>query len=76
MVSEENNNLDDFTSFRYDQLAKGFVEIYITENPLLAAKMLDEEGIKAPHLPAMRDRITQEFLRRGYSFPEAELNVT
>jgi len=67
---ENSKQLDEFTEFRYNELAKGFVEIYITENKILAAKMLVEEQIPEDKLPELRERITQEFLRKGYTFPE------
>ncbi len=61
--------MDEFSERRYNELAKGFVEIY-GDNKLLAAKMLHEEKIPEANLPIMRDKITQEFLRQGYTFPE------
>jgi len=65
--------MDEFSERRYNTLAKGFVEIYGT-NKLLAAKMLQEENIPAERLPIMRDKITQEFLRQGYTFPEGAVD--
>jgi len=66
--------MDEFSEVRYGGLAKGFVEIYITEGEFLAAKMLTEEMIPEDRLPMIRDKITQEFLSRGYTFPEAAAN--
>ncbi len=64
--------MDEFSNYRYDELAKGFVEIYITENKILAAKMLVEEQIPEDKLPELRSRITKEFLHRGYTFDTEE----
>lgn len=62
--------LDEFTEFRYNELAKGFVEIY-AKNQMLAAKMLAEENLPDEVLEGvMRDKIHHEFLRQGWTFPD------
>jgi hypothetical protein len=60
--------MDEFTETRYNKLAVEFVEIY-GENKMLAAKMLDEENLPDNILVGiMREKITQEFLKQGYTF--------
>lgn len=64
--------LDEFTEHRYNELAKGFVEIY-GQNKMLAAKMLAEENLPDDVLEGvMRDKISQEFVRQGWTFPDEQ----
>lgn len=61
-------SLDEFTEKRFSQLAIDFVDVYINENPTLAAKFIHEEKIPKEKYPKLRDKINAEFLRRGYTF--------
>jgi len=65
---QEADSLDEFTNTRFDQLALAFVEIYVSENKTLAAKFIHEEKVAKEKYPILRDKINQEFLRRGYTF--------
>lgn len=62
--------MDEFTDARYNQIAENFVDIYLHENKLLAAKMVSEENVPQEHYPLLKEKIERVFLKQGYSFNE------
>lgn len=62
--------MDEFTEHRYNELAKGFVELYSLAGEMVAAKMLYEERIPEQDLPTMRSLIERQFLSKGWTFNE------
>lgn len=62
--------MDEFTEARYNQIAKNFVDIYINENKLLAAKMVAEQGVPEKDYPILREKINRTFLSKGWTFEE------
>ena len=60
----------------YERFAKEFVDIYEQNGPLAAANFSLSKNLPKERYDETREYIEQEFLGRGYKFPNKEQELT